>query len=64
MENKIISQELELIDKLIELVNTQEEYEYLLADARKICPGYIVPSERQQLGLSVVSSSSLKGGAA
>jgi hypothetical protein len=64
MENKIISQEWKLIDELLELVNSQEEYEYLLARAKEICPESRTAGERQRCGVPLVFSLSLKGGAA
>ncbi len=64
MENKIISQELKLIAELLELVNSQEEFEYLVARAKEIGPDYHTAGERQRCGLPLVCSLSLKGGAA
>jgi hypothetical protein len=54
MENKIVSQEWKLINELLDLVNSQEEFEYLVAWAREICPEYLTSLPRQMFGLSLV----------
>lgn len=50
MENKkSLLQELKLIDQLLELVNTKEEYDYLTAQAEEICPYWKIPCQRHFL---------------
>lgn len=55
MENKILTQELNLIDDLLQLVNTKEEYDDLVARAKEIFPQYISPVQRQKLELLSLS---------
>ena len=63
MENeKLLVQELELIDELWELAGTKEEYECLVARARQICPFWLPPGKRD--GIEVFSAlEQVKGGA-
>jgi len=46
MENKILLQELNLIEELLHLVNTEEEYDDLVARAKEICWIWQPPSQR------------------
>lgn len=46
MENKILTQELNLIEELLHLVNTEEEYDGLVARAKEICWFWQPPSQR------------------
>jgi hypothetical protein len=63
MENeKLLSQELNLIDQLLDLVSSKQEYDCLVARARQICPFWLAPSARS--GVKVCDSQSMvKGGA-
>ena len=59
---KLLSQELILIDQLLESVDTQEEYDCLVTRAQHICPFWVQPSERSVARVDA-SYSMLKGGA-
>ena len=64
MENKILTQELNLIDELLQMVNTKEEYDYLVARAKEICPGWLAPDEKDNelSSFALIFSSLMKGG--
>ena len=67
MENKILTQELNLIEELLHLVNTKEEYDYLMARAKEIIPFWLQSSDRTEevspRDFEVIAlSQTLKGG--
>lgn len=52
MENiKILTQELGLIEDLLQSVNTKEELDCLIDRAKQICPFWITPAKRDKFDL-------------
>lgn len=50
MENeKLLSQELALIDQLLERVEKKEEVDLLIARAKHICPFWLPPGKRDEI---------------